>query len=153
MVAGGRSRVCLFSWTSRYTTHRRRCATHAINSMAAWYLGRCRQPTDLTDSATAQPMARGIEMLQLTRPFQQAGRVRIDWSCEVDSASPWHVRTSNVQRIRLYELEGGWNRSCVPKAGLRLDGCSFSAEQARALLEGAQHLVRSVAAMGEGTCH
>lgn len=95
-----------------------------------------------------QPTARGVEFLQLHRPFVSPGKVRVAWSCTEAAVSsapaaapPWQLWTTNVRRLRLYPLAGGWNASCVPAAGLTVDSCEFSREEALSLLSGQRHLV------------
>ena len=92
-----------------------------------------------------QPTARGVEFLQLHRPFTSPGKVRVVWNCEEGSAvaPPWALRTTNVRRLRLYPVAGGWNGSCVPAAGVTVDSCSFRQQDGLALLSGDRHLVAS----------
>eukprot|EP01047_Picozoa_sp_COSAG01_P080724 COSAG01_NODE_15808_length_1302_cov_2.328881_1_plen_223_part_00 len=104
-------------------------------------------------------------MLQLSLPFQLAGRVRIRWHCDERATqagrggggggTPWRLRTSNVRRLRLYALRGGWNASCVPEAGLLVDACHFTQAETAALLSGGElgehlHLLLSASARGDG---
>lgn len=49
-----------------------------------------------------QSAARGIQILQLFRPFAQAGQVSINWNCERKDEHLWELHTSNVRRLRLY---------------------------------------------------
>lgn len=93
-----------------------------------------------------QPAARGVEFLQLHRPFSSAGKVKIVWNCEEaalpgSAASPWQLRTTNVRRLRLYPLAGGWNTSCIPSAGLQVDSCTLPQQDVVSLLSGERHLV------------
>ena len=74
-----------------------------------------------------QRAARGIEVLQQRRPFSQAAKVRVAWNCEPQRAPAWRLTTTNVRRLRLYPLAGGWNTSCIPQAGMQIDACHFSA--------------------------
>lgn len=92
-----------------------------------------------------QPTARGVEFLQLHRPFASPGKVRVVWNCEEGSAValPWALRTTNVRRLRLYPMSGGWNASCVPAAGITVDSCPFTQQDALSLLSGKRHLVAS----------
>jgi hypothetical protein len=101
-----------------------------------------------------------VEVLQLSLPFQLAGRVRISWHCDERATqagggggTPWRLRTSNVRRLRLYALRGGWNVSCVPEAGLVLDACHFTQAETAALLGGGklgEHLHLLLSARGDG---
>ena len=94
-----------------------------------------------------QPGVRGVEFLQLHRPFVSAGKVRVVWNCDEVAlssravAAPWELRTTNVRRLRLYPLAGGWNATCVPAAGLMVDSCHFSQNDVVSLLSGESHLV------------
>jgi hypothetical protein len=98
-----------------------------------------------------QPAARGVEFLQLHRPFSSPGKVRVVWNCKGGAAAPWELRTSNVRRLRLYAVAGGWNASCVPSAGLTLDtSCELSQKDVVSLLSGRRHLVAQ--AQGAGGC-